>query len=161
MTFKVWTASLGTVALGLSASILSAAPAQAAQNTYDLSINATALSVEGQKIKLKVTGVMIFDDVTGEVSFTATEPEGVMLRGAGLLSTGKLAIGQTTLQGLAGETPVFNGTAFFNGKFKKAGDSFSGKFYAVADSFGMAPNGFTFNTGKVSAKRRPLNTGVR
>lgn len=142
------------LALGLLAT---AAPTEAAVSTYDLTMNTVAQPLTGAKVKLKVTGTMTWDDVTGEVTFDVDEPGGVNIQGAGLLGNGgKVAIGKVDLQAFAGGLePVFTGTGFFKGKFTRANTRFNGTFTAVADSFGPAPGGFTYNTGKVSAKRRP------
>jgi len=134
-----------------------AAPAQAAVSTYDITMNTVAQPLTGAKVKLTVTGTMTWDDVSGAVTFDVDEPGGVNIQGTGLLGNGgKVAIGQVALQGFAGGMePVFTGTGFFKGKFTRANSRFSGTFTAVADSFGPAPGGYTYNTGKVTAKRRP------
>lgn len=146
--------SHAALALGLLAF---AAPAQAAVSTYDITMNTVAQPLTGAKVTLRVTGTMTWDDVTGAVTFDVNEPGGVNIQGTGLLGNGgKVAIGKVELQAFAGGMdPVFTGTGFFKGKFTRANSRFNGSFTAVADSFGPPPAGYTYNTGKVTARRRP------
>lgn len=145
----------GTIALaGL------AVPTQAAEQTYDITMKTVAQNLEGKKFKVTVTGTMTWDDATGAVTFDVDEDTGVNIQGSGLLGNGKIAIGKTSLEAYAGSMePVFTGTGFFVGKFNKGKTTFKGKFTAVADSFGPAPGGFTFNTGSVKAKLRSTPVG--
>lgn len=146
---------IGASALGMALATISP-PAQAAVSTYDITMRVTAQPLTGRPVKVKVTGTMTWDDVTGAVTFDVTEDTGVNILGSGLLGNGKFAIGKVDLQAFAGSMdPVFTGTGFFKGRFIQKGARFNGTFTAVADSYGEPPAGFTYNTGKVTARRRP------
>jgi len=139
-----------------------ATPARAAERTYDLTMKTVAQNLEGKKFKVTVTGAMTWDDATGAVTFNVDEDTGVNIQGSGLLGNGKITIGKTSLEAFAGSMePVFTGTGFFVGKFSKDKSKFKGKFTAVADSFGPAPGGYTFNTGTVKAKLHSTPMGQR
>ena len=135
----------------------------AAIHVYDLTINVTAKTLvpEPASVKVAMTGTMTYNDVTGAFAFAAVEDGGVELFGAGLLGVGpKLqAIGKTTFDAGDRLEPWFTATAFFVGKFGKGFSKFSDKFYAVCDSFGPAPQGYTFNSGTVKAV--PRTTPIR
>lgn len=150
-----WTTKgLLTACLGVALA-LPGTPADAAVSTYDLKINVKAETIQGQVIKVKVTGTMTYDDVSGQVTFQVTEDSGVQLTGTGLMGKAKLSIAQTTFDAGDGMGATFySGTAFFKGKFNRSGSRFTGKFYSVANSFGAAPNGYTFNGGTMTATLR-------
>ena len=140
---------------GLSLWLLATLAARATEHVYDLTIavKAQTLVPDPAKVKVKVTGTMTYNDVTGEVSFEVTEDTGVTLVGEGLLGRSEkfLGIAQTTFDAKMESATLYTGSAFFVGKFSKDMKKFSGKFYGIANSFGDAPEGYTFNLGKVKA----------
>ena len=149
------TMPLAAAACGLVSLLGLACPAQAAVHTYDVAMKCNAQHVDGNKSKLSVTGTLTWDDETGAISLDLTEASGLKLSGAGLLGTDKVAIGSTTLKGVdPEEVTVFNGTAFFTGKFSQNNAKFNGKITAVLALTGAGPDGLLNTTGTVKATRR-------
>ncbi len=161
MRIHGWTllATLGVLGVAIGATAWWIAPANAAVETYDLTMNVKAMTTNGIRLRVRATGEMTYDTATGAFSFDVSEvdaPPEFRIRGAGLLSDAEKAIGMTTYNTFTDpdSTPDFTGNALFVGRFKRGGATFVGKLTAVSDNNGTAPWGYTYNVGKVRAVRR-------
>ncbi len=122
----------------------------AADIDYDFTLTGVSKTPPGQSFNFTATGIMRWNDVSGEVGFEVTTSAGVSFSGEGILAAGPA--GSFALTSF--DSGSASGQAVFSGKFSKENSKFNGKFYAASpDRLGPAPGGFVFTTGTVKATK--------
>ena len=152
-------ATLGVLGAAIVATAWSIAPANAAIETYDITMKMTATTTNGIRWRDRRTREMTFDPVTGDMTFDVSRVGGApefRIRGTGNLYDGQRAVGTWTYDAFSDPdpTPRFTGSALFFGKVKRGRAKLFGRFTALDDSNGTAPAGYMYIVGKVRAVRR-------